>query len=123
MQAATHRVGQVGRTVWFVAFEERTIVADGLAFGNRAANQRLDFLAVMGQRDVNLAGSNQHIGCLGDMGDAGNRSEQITAGAAFAMLDYAIGLDQFSETALKGPAVEVQALSLAGLFKLSDAKP
>jgi len=41
---------------------------------------------------------------------------------AHALLEHAIGLDEFSETALKRPAVEVQAFGLAGLPELSNAQ-
>ena len=51
---------------------------------------------------------------------AGDWHKQIAAGAAFTLLEYAVGLDEFAETALQCPAVEVQAFDLAGLFDRRD---
>ena len=54
---------------------------------------------------------------------AGNRGKKIAAGAAFAFFEYAVGLDEFPETALQRPAVEFQAFGFTGLFELRDSQP
>ena len=52
MQVAAHRIGQIGRAIWFVAFEEVAVVAYRLTVGNRAAHEVLDFRSLRRQRDV-----------------------------------------------------------------------
>ena len=54
---------------------------------------------------------------------AGDWDKEIAAGAAFALLEQAIGRDEFPETALKRPAVEFQAFGFTGLFELGDSQP
>jgi hypothetical protein len=56
------------------------------------------------------------------VGNPCNRGKQVTTGPAFAFLEHAFGFDEVTETALKRPAVEVEACGLTALLELSNSQ-
>ena len=54
---------------------------------------------------------------------AGDWHKQIAAGAAFTLLEYAVGLDEFAETALQCPAAKSKPSILQACSTAAIASP